>query len=146
MSSSEDGWIFFWDITPLQRGEFPHYHYLGCACLHRKFICQLKYDPVNQLLFSIADDGFIHAWNVPVVDPLNPHAQKNVTENELYVFSYNHGKLLSQDNSVLYCDISPNGRYLAAGTKSGSVYIWRIPYLDRAENGCLPRVCCVLYF
>lgn len=137
--------MMFWDITPLQQHAFPYYHFLGCGCLHTRFICQLKYDSLNHLLYSVADDGFIHAWNVPLIDPLNPQSKRNLTENHLCVFSLNHGKSANDvnaqiDNSVLFCDLSPDGQYLAAGTRSGTVFIWRLPVLTRDAIGYVPRV------
>lgn len=138
----------FWDITPLQQHRFPCYHFLSCVNLHRRFVCQLKYDSINQLLYSVADDGYIHAWNVPMLDPLNPNARKFLKEDVLCIFSLNHGRFSAgdttyqTDNSVLFCDLTPNARFLAAGTKSGSVYIWKIPYINRDLNGNTGHVRC----
>ena len=146
MSSSEDGWIMFWDITPLQQHHPPYYHLRGCACLHQRFVCQLKFDSVNQLLYSVADDGYIHAWNIPLLDPMNQHFQNQIfTERELCVFSLNHSvnqvDLNSRSpNSVLFCDITPTGKYIASGTHDGSIFIWKIPDIERDERGIIKRV------
>ena len=151
MSSSEDGWIMFWDITPLTYPSFPQsnrasYHFLACCCKHTRFIAQLRYDENTDLLFSVADDGYVRAWNVGQVDPLFHRLNGPLTETDLCVMSFNHGKngyspeargteVLPRDNSVLFCDIDPCSRYIATGTADGSVWIWRLPLINRDGNG-----------
>ncbi|KAK8830610.1 hypothetical protein WA577_004340, partial [Blastocystis sp. JDR] len=144
MSASEDGWIFFWDITPITvaaQPAFPRFRCVGCCCLHKGFVCQLKYDAVNDLLFSAGDDGLVCAWNVALVDPMKPHARQNLGEEELLVFALQHGGSFrfggnsgtSPANSVLFCDLSPDGRFIATGAKDGTVRIWRIPFIVRND-------------
>ena len=150
MSSSEDGWIMFWDITPLIRdpSSLPCYHYLACCCSHKRFICQLRYDTVIKLLFSVADDGFVYAWNPEAVNPLNPYTKRYLTERELCVFSLPHDSTLVQarkddkkkNDSVMYCDISWDGRFIVTGASDGLVRIWRIPYIQRNRAGMTQQV------
>jgi WD40 repeat protein len=141
MSSCEDGSIFFWDITPLTytlTPSFPYYHFLGNARIHSRFICQLKFDSVNKLLFSVSDDGFVHAWNIPRIDPVYQHTRTLLFDYDLITFSLNHNvnyvqsqNSLSQATRVLFCDISLDGKYLATGASDGKVRLWRIPQLQR---------------
>ena len=151
MSASEDGWIFFWDITPITvaaQPAFPRFRCVGCCCLHKGFVCQLKYDAVNDLLFSAGDDGLVCAWNVALVDPMKPHARQNLGEEELLVFALQHGGSFrfggnsgtSPANSVLFCDLSPDGRFIATGAKDGTVRIWRIPFIVRNDMQVTRRV------
>lgn len=152
MSASEDGWIFFWDITPITtaaRPVPPLFACVGCCCLHKGFVCQLKYDPVDDLLFSAGDDGLVCAWNVALVDPMKRHARKNLGEEELIVFALQHNgssrlggnSAPSPANSVLFCDISPDGRTIATGSTDGTVWIWRIPFIVRNDMQVTRQVC-----
>ena len=111
-------------------------------------MCQLKYDAVNDLLFSAGDDGLVCTWNVALVDPMKPHARQNLGEEELLVFALQHGGSFrfggnsgtSPANSVLFCDLSPDGRFIATGAKDGTVRIWRIPFIVRNDMQVTRRV------
>lgn len=143
MSASEDGIIFFWDIAPLTTARqvcYPCYHYLSCCKGHRSYICQLRYDENNDLLFSVGDDGFIRAWNVSLLE--TPFGrQRACTENDLIAFSLYHGPTqptpfsradkTASLYSVLFCDLTADGRFLASGCLDGSVHVWRIPKIER---------------
>ena len=151
MSSSEDGWVMFWDITPLTYPYLRHtdvasFHFLACCCKHTRFIAQLRYDENTDLLFSVADDGYVRAWNVCQLDPLDHRINKPLTDTDLCVLSFNHGKngytpesrgleVMQRDNSVLFCDIDPCSKLIATGTADGSVWIWRLPLITRNGNG-----------
>ena len=121
----------FWDISPLlaDPSAQPCYHYLASCSTHRRFVHQLRYDPLNKLLFSVASDGLVCAWNPEAIDPANPHAKKRATERELAVFALPHGTVALQnrgdpaprDLPVLFCDVSWDGRFIATGAADGVV-------------------------
>lgn len=174
MSSSEDGWVMFWDITPLTRSATattavttttaaaaieqaggqssddppckPLYRFLACCRAHRQYVAQLHYDPLTDLLFSVADDGLVIAWNVALIDPLQHTIQRPMTEREMMVITFSHDRkaynpmrmyqdALPKANPALFCDINKTSEYLAVGTHNGSVYIWKIPVIVRNEMG-----------
>lgn len=145
----------FWDITPITvaaQPAFPRFRCVGCCCLHKGFVCQLKYDAVNDLLFSAGDDGLVCTWNVALVDPMKPHARQNLGEEELLVFALQHGGSFrfggnsgtSPANSVLFCDLSPDGRFIATGAKDGTGTDLA-PFPSSCATTCKsPAVCVVL--
>ena len=175
MSSSEDGWVMFWDITPLTRSATtttestestettpsigqvgrqpsndppykPLYRFLACCRAHRQYVAQLHYDPLTDLLFSVADDGLVIAWNVALIDPLQHTIERPMTEREMMVITFSHDRkaynpmqmyqdALPKANPALFCDINKTSEYLAVGTHNGSVYIWKIPAIVRNEIG-----------
>lgn len=170
MSSSEDGWVMFWDITPLTQSSTtttsttttgqgqaggqssndspckPLYRFLACCRGHRQYVAQLHYDPITDLLFSVADDGLVIAWNVALIDPLQHTIQRPMTEREMMVITFSHDRkvynpmqmyqdALPKANPALFCDINKTGEFLAVGTHNGSVYIWKIPVIVRNELG-----------
>ena len=149
MSSSEDGWIMFWDITPLTYPSRPQintasYHFLASCCKHKRFVAQLRYDATTDLLFSVADDGYVYAWNVTMLDPLLRRLSAPLSENDLCVLSFRHQRPSSvagqQDNSVLFCDINRTSELLVTGAADGTAWVWRIPPVVRDANGITRRV------
>ena len=156
MSSSEDGWVMFWDITPLTYPSLPQvnnaaFHYLACCCRHTRFVAQLRYDENTDLVFSVADDGLVCAWNVARLDPLYYRLNRTLTEVDVCVLSFNHGKngyasgadgleAVPRDNSVLFCDLDYSSKFIATGTADGSVWIWKLPPITRDTNGVARHV------
>lgn len=131
----------FWDVAPLlaDPAAQPGYRFLGC-CAHRRFVCQLRYDSVSKLLFSVADDGLVCAWNPEAIDPANPHSRAPLSERELGVFALPHASPAQRDNPVLFCDLSWDGRFLATGAADGVVRVWRIPAVQRNRAGMTQQV------
>ena len=200
MSSSEDGWIMFWDITPLTMPSSsssttitittttttghlssgmqvnpitpsineadpnnnnnnnnnnntcrPLYRFLACCRSHRQYVAQLHYNAMTDLLFSVADDGMVIAWNVALIDPLQHPVYRVMTEREMMVLAFRHDRgmynpremyqdAIPRANPALFCDVNKTSEYLAVGTNNGMVYLWKIPPIVRNEHGIITSV------
>ena len=121
-------------------------------------VLSVKFSPNNKLITALFTDSTVFTWNMKgeiicsikaSYEPLNPrdvvnfHPGGNIfscigTNNDINIYD-SSGKFLyrleghtAQVNAV---DFSPNGRYIASGSKDSTIIVWKLDSLTgRYEN------------
>ena len=81
----------------------------------------------------------LHCWhsiNIYFICEILPGILIRINKNKWWLAqTVNQVDLNSRSpNSVLFCDITPNGKYIASGTHDGSIFIWKLPEIVRDET------------
>ncbi len=112
-------------------------------------ILSVKLAPDNSIITALSSDSTLHVWNrngelicsiKAGYEPLNPHDVVSFspkdgifscigTDNQINIYDFT-GKLLYELDghcaSVNAVDFSPNGRYIASGSKDTTIIIWKL--------------------
>jgi len=121
-------------------------------------ILSVTMSPDNSIITALAMDSSLHMWNrngerigslKAGYEPLNPHdvvsfsPKEDIfscigTDNQINIFDFK-GKLLYEleghSAPVNAVDFSPNGRYIASGSKDSTIIIWKLDSLSgRYQN------------